>query len=87
MSEVKKWLLQELNGDGRGSVFFNSESEFVDPISGVKVLGWEGYDDEDDDDWDDFGSQYYQCTLEGTEDQVILFIKEHFYEDGEYSVY
>lgn len=81
---MKRWYLERLPGDGRGGIFFNSEEEFVDDVSGVKICGWDGYDDEDDEDFDDFGSQWYTCVVEGTEEQVKEFIEEHFYGEGTY---
>ena len=80
--EIKTWSLDQLPGDGRGGIFFNREPTEKE-MCGLELVSYDGYDDEDDD-WDDFGSQYYQVTVKGTEAQVKKFIDENFYGDGDY---
>lgn len=69
---VQTWEIDRIPGGGRGSSFFNADDQFTDPETGIVVTGWEGYDN--DEDWDDFGHEFYSCTVQGTKRQVNRFI-------------
>lgn len=79
---VKTWSVNDLPGDGRGGVFWNSDETFTDELTGLSILDHNGYDE--DEEFDDFGHEYYSCTVRGTEEQVKEFINEYFYGEGEF---
>ena len=81
MSEIKVYEIDELPGDGRGSIFFNREPS-TEEMGGLELLEYEGYTDEDSD-WDDFGDEFYYVRVKGTREQVEWFVNEHFYGEGD----
>ena len=78
---VKTWEITEIPGDGRGGPFWNTPESYTDERSGLKILDWDGYDE--DEDFDDFGHEIYHCRCEGTLDQVNEFLEIYFDGEGE----
>ena len=81
-NEIKKWFVEGIPGNGRGSVLFNTELPITDKkTTNLVITSMEGYDE--DEDYDDFGSQYYCVRCTGTEDQLKQFIQTMCFDDEE----
>lgn len=76
-NKVIEVTVSNILGQGRGSIWFNTETPMTFE-NGLVMTDYDGYDE--DEDFDDFGSQYYNCTLKGTQSQILDFL------DGEYEI-